>query len=103
MSLKALYWLLPQPVVYYGTHDQERGISLDVLHLWQTRTQVSCLPTEGSWQQATPEHGTRDGAGEAVNREAEDIHLRENVVRGKVGSMELDFVLDTGASVSGSQ
>ena len=41
------------------------------------RTQVSCLPTEGSWQQATPERDTRDGAGEAVNREAEDIHLRE--------------------------
>ena len=26
--------------------------------------------------------------------------ISENVVRGKVGSMELDFVLDTGASVS---
>ena len=61
------------------------------------RTQVSCLPTASSWQQASPELYTQDGAGKAVNREAAET---QNVVRGKVGSTELDFVLDTGASVS---
>ncbi len=99
MSLKALYWLLPQPVVYYAPTTGNEGSPWTCYTCGKRGHKSPACPQRVVGNRPPP-NMTPETAQVKQLTVRPTTSISENVVRGKVGSMELDFVLDTGASVS---